>query len=91
MHLKIGQNCGLNFTTDHGLRREENKFEFFQGRFLDEKLLFLHKKKKKKNEHHADVSLFIIVTFTALLTLKCRTLSLKLRHFDSAAAIFIDH
>ena len=35
----------LHFKTDHALRREENKVEFLKGRFLDEKLPFLHKKK----------------------------------------------
>ena len=35
----------LHFKTDHGFRREENKFEFLEGRFLDEKLPFLHKRK----------------------------------------------
>ena len=35
----------LHFKTDHGLRHEENKVEFLEGRFLDEKLPFLHKKK----------------------------------------------
>ena len=34
--------------TDHVLRREENKVKFLEGRFLDEKLPFLH---KKKTEH----------------------------------------
>ena len=31
----------LHFKTDHALRREENKVEFLEGRFLS----FLHKKK----------------------------------------------
>ena len=35
----------LHFKTDHALRRENNKVEFLEGRFLDEKLSFLHKKK----------------------------------------------
>ena len=35
----------LHFKTDHALRREKNKVEFLEGRFLDEKLPFLHKKK----------------------------------------------
>ena len=34
----------LHFKTDHTLRREENKVEFLEGRFLDEKLPFLQKK-----------------------------------------------
>ena len=46
----------LHFKTDHGLRREENKVEFHEGRFLDEKLPFLH---KKKAEHSFELSLSI--------------------------------
>ena len=34
----------LHFKTDHALRREENKVEFLEGRFLDEKLPLLRKK-----------------------------------------------
>ena len=68
--------------TDHALRREENKVEFLDGRFLDEKLPFLH---KKKAEHSFELSLS---TF-CLLTLKCRTLVLKPQHGDSAAAILL--
>ena len=56
MYLKIQQKtsltCWLYFKTDHGLRREENKVEFLEGRFLDQKLPFLHKKK-------ADHSFFV--------------------------------
>ena len=47
MYLKIQQKTSLtwlHFKTDHGLRREENKVEFLEGRFLAEKLPFLHKK-----------------------------------------------
>ena len=44
----------LHFKTDHALRREENKVEFLEGRFLDEKLPFLH---KKKAEHSFELSL----------------------------------
>ena len=40
--------------TDHALRREENKVEFLEGRFLDEKLPFL---RKKKAEHSFELSL----------------------------------
>ena len=43
--------------TDHALRREENKVEFVEGRFLDEKLPFLH---KKKAEHSFELSLSIV-------------------------------
>ena len=44
----------LHFKTDHALRREENKVEFLEGRFLDEKLPFLH---KKKTEHSFELYL----------------------------------
>ena len=39
----------LHFKTDHALRCEENKVEFLEGRFLDEKLSFLHKKKAEQS------------------------------------------
>ena len=70
----------LHFKTDHALRREENKVEFLEGRFLDEKLLFLH---KKKAEHSFELPLSIF----CLLTSKCRTLVLKHLHGHRAAAI----
>ena len=38
-----------NFKTDHRLHREENKVEFLEGQFLDEKLPFLHKKKAEQS------------------------------------------
>ena len=46
----------LAIITDHGLRREENRVEFLEGRFLDEKLPLLH---KKKAEHSFELSLSI--------------------------------
>ena len=46
----------LHFKTDHALRREENMVEFLEGRFLDEKLPFLH---IKKAEHSFELSLSI--------------------------------
>ena len=74
-----------HFKTDHALRREENKVEFLEGRFLDEKLPFLH---KKKAEHSFELSLSIFCPFKGVfLTLKCRTLVLKHLHGDRAAAI----
>ena len=77
----------LHFKTDHGLRREENKVEFLEGRFLDEKLPFLH---KKKAEHSFELSLSIFCPLTVyFLTLKCRTLVLKYLHGDRAAAILL--
>ena len=42
----------LNLKTDRALRREENKFEFLEKRFLDEKLPFLHKKKTEHSSVH---------------------------------------
>ena len=51
----------LHFKTDHGLRREENKVEFLEGRFLAEKLSCLH---KKKAEHSFEVSLSIFCLLT---------------------------
>ena len=51
----------LHFKTDHGFRREENKVEFLEGRFLDEKLPFLH---KKKAEHSFELSLSIFCLLT---------------------------
>ena len=64
MYLKIQQKPSLtwlHFKTDHGLRREENKVEFLEGRFLDEKLPFLH---KKKAEHSFELSLSIFCLLT---------------------------
>ena len=46
----------LHFKSDHALRREEKKAEFLEGRFVDEKLPFLH---KKKPEHSFELSLSI--------------------------------
>jgi len=75
----------LHFKTDHALRREENKFEFLEGRFLDEKLPFLQ---KKKAEHSFELFLSIFLSFNGVfLTLKCKTLFLKHLHGDRAAAI----
>ena len=77
----------LHFKTDHALRREENKVEFLEGRFLDEKLPFLH---KKKAEHSFELSLSIFLSFNGVfLSLKCRTLVLKHLHGDRAAAILL--
>ena len=67
MYLKIQQKLHclwLHFKTNHALRREENKVEFLEGRFLDEKLPFLH---KKKAEHSFELSLSIFCLLTAYL------------------------
>ena len=62
------------FKTDHALRREENKVEFLEGRFLHEKLSILH---KKNAERSFELSLSIFLSFNGVfLTLKCRTLVL---------------
>ena len=75
-----------HFKTDHGLRREENKVEFLEGRFLDEKLPFLHKKKLSILLNF----LFPFLSFDRVfLTLKCRTFALTHLHGDRAAAIFL--
>ena len=75
----------MHLTDRDALRREENKVEFLEGRFLDEKLPFLH---KKKAEQSFELSLFIFLSFNGVfLTVKCRTLVLKHLHGDHAAAI----
>ena len=51
----------MHFKTDHGLRREENKVEFLEGRFLDEKLPFLHKKKAEQS-FEISLSIFCLLT-----------------------------
>ena len=69
------------------IRREENKVEFLEGGFLDEKLPFFH---KKKAEHSFELSLSNLLSFNGVfLTLKCRTLILKHLHGDRAAAILL--
>ena len=69
------------------IRREENKVEFLEGRFLDEKLPFLH---KKKAEHSFELSLSTFLSFNGVfLSLKCRTLVLKHLHGDRPAAIVL--
>ena len=49
------------FQNSRALRREENKVQFLEGRFLDEKLPFLQ---KKKAEHSLDLSLSIFCLLT---------------------------
>ena len=69
------------------IRREENKVEFLEGRFLDEKLPFLN---QKKAEYSAELSLSIFLSFNGVfLSLKCRTLVLKHLHGDRAGAIVL--
>ena len=72
----------LHFKTDHAFRREENKVEFLEGRFLDEKPPFLHKKKAARS---FELSLSIFLS----LRLKCRTLVLKHLYGDRAGAIVL--
>ena len=74
----------VSFQNRPEIRREENKVEFLEGRFLDEKLPFLH---KKKAEHSFELSLSIFLSFNGVfLSLKCRTLVLKHLHGDRSAA-----
>ena len=89
MYLKFSNNliALVAFQTDHALRREEDKVEFLEGRFLDEKLPFLH---KKKAEHSFELSLSIFcLSHGVFLTLNCRTLVLKHLHGDRATAILL--
>ena len=75
------------FQSRPALRREGNKVEFLEERFLDEKLPFLH---KKKAEHSFGLSLSFFLSFNGVfLTPKCRTLVLKHLHGDRAAAILL--
>ena len=50
----------LHFKTDHVLRREENKVGFLEGRCLDEKLPFQHKK-KAEHSFESFLSIFFIL------------------------------
>ena len=78
MYLKIQQKtsrtCWLHFKTDHGLCGEENKVEFLEGRFLDEKLPFLH---KKKADHSFELSLSIFCLLTVYFNLEMQNSCLK--------------
>ena len=64
MYLKIQQKLQclfwVAFQNRPEIRREENKIEFLEGRFLDEELPFLHKKKAK---HSFELSLSIFFVF----------------------------
>ena len=51
----------LHFKTDHAFGREENKVEFLEGRFLDEKFPFLHKK-NAKHSFELSLSIFCLLT-----------------------------
>ena len=77
----------VSFQNRPEIRREENKVEFLEGRFLDEKLPFLH---KKEAEHSFKLSPSILLSFNGVfLSLKCRALVLKHLHGDRAAAIVL--
>ena len=68
----------LHFKTDHGLRREENKVEFLEGRFLDEKKASLSP--QKESWAFFWTFSFHFLSFNGVfLSLKCRTLVLKHR------------
>ena len=58
--MQMFQDKGSAFQ-GYALRREENKVELFERRFLDEKLPFLH---KKKAEHSFEpfLSIFCLLT-----------------------------
>ena len=62
-YLKFSKNFTalVAFQNRPEIRREENKVEFLEGRFLDEKLPFLH---KKKAEHSFELSLSIFCLLT---------------------------
>ena len=65
MYLKIQQKPSLtwlHFKTDHGLRREENKVEFLEGRFFDEKLPFSTKRKPSILLNLNSLSIFCLLT-----------------------------
>ena len=64
----------LHFKTDHGFRREENEVEFLEGRFVDEKLPFLH---KKKAEHSFELSLSIFVFLRCIFNFEMQNSCLK--------------
>ena len=51
----------LHFKTYDALRREENKVEFLERRFLDEKLPLLHKK-KAEHSFEPSPSIFCLLT-----------------------------
>ena len=78
----------LHCKTDHALRREENKVEFLEGRFFDEKLPFLNKKRKLSILLNFLLPFFL--SFTGVfLTLKCRTHVLKPPHGDRTIDILL--
>ena len=65
----------------------KKKVKFLEGRFLDEKLPFLH---KKKAEHSFELFLSIFLSFNCVFfSLECRTLVLKHLHGDREAAILL--
>ena len=79
----------MHFETDHAFRREENKVEFLKGRFLDEKLPFLH---RKKTENSFELSLSIFCPLTVYFNLEMQNsdyvrllLGLKLRSMWKSA------
>ena len=76
MYLEIQQTSlpRLHYKTDHVHRREENKVESLEGRFLDEKLPFLH---KKKTEHSFELSLSIFCRLKVYFILEMQNSGLK--------------
>ena len=64
----------LHFKTDHALHSEGKKVEFLAGRFLDEKLPFLH---KNKAEHSFELSLSIFCPLMVFFNPEMRNSCLK--------------
>ena len=78
----------LHFKTDHALRSEGNKVEFLEGRFLDEKLPFLH---KKKAEHSFELSLSIFCPLTVFFNLEMQNSYLKTSACWSRGSHFVEN
>ena len=70
------------FKTSQALHREENKVEFLEWQFHNEKLSFVH---KKETEHSFEPSLSIVFSI-----LKCKTLVLKTTMWRTRARHFVD-
>ena len=70
------------FKTSQALHREENKVEFLERQFHNEKLSFVH---KKETEHSFEPSLSIVFSI-----LKCKTLVLKTTMWRTRARHFVD-
>ena len=78
----------VNTKTDRALRHEENKFEFLEGRFLDEKLPFLH---KKNTEHSLNFLLSIFFLLTVYLNIEMQNSGLKTTTCWSRGSHFVEN